>query len=205
MSHEGASTTTDLLAPFRLKKCVACGYELRSRTDVTNCLKCGLDIRDALVAPPIRKGASTAAWIGAAALYPVTIVTALGFSSLGPFGYVALTAAFVLLMWRFRPRHKLGDGNLLITATHAGANDWGKLRMTTLADLAPVAVHREAPLPKTSHGQPLFRWRLEFCDMQRNLSTHFRATEAQADALRDEVERRMEAVGDDQPDNPSSE
>ena len=73
-----------------------------------------------------------------------------------------------------------------------------------MGDLRMPKVRRESPLPSLARSQPVVRWILEYGKLAGDLSTHFRATEEQAHALRDEIERRMAAVGDDQPDNPSS-
>ncbi len=204
MADEGVIGEADLLAPFRLKKCVTCGYDLRGRADAANCPECGLDISDALVVPPIDKGASKAGCIAMAVFFLLIALSAFGWSNFAAsFGYVLLAVIVVILAWRSRPQHVLGPWNLFITTTTIVRNERRSPRVRAMRDLAPPQVRCEAQAPSLGRGQPVFRWILEYGNLAGDLSTHFRATEEQANALRDEVVRRMEAVGDDQPDNPS--
>lgn len=192
MANESVTGEADLLAPFRLKKCVTCGYDLRGRADAANCPECGLDISDALVVPPIKKGASNAGWIFMAVSFLLIALIAFGWGNpAGLLGYGVLAAIVVLLACRSSPQHELGPWNLLITTTAIVRNESGSPRVRAMRELAPPQVRCEASVPSLARRQPMFRWILEYGNLAGDVSTHFRATEEQANALREEVVRRM--------------
>ena len=202
---EGLKTELDPLAPFRIKKCVKCGYDLHGRANASNCPECGLDISDGLLIPPVKGGFTLSAWMAVAALcllvFIVTNKEHLFFALL----WLAIGAAVSIVGWRDRPRYGLGASNLLVTTTCVARRERGSIRFRPIHELSQPIMRREGPTPFEVNGRPIFQWILSFPRMSFGPFTQFFATESQADALRDEVVRRMEAVGDDQPDNPSSE
>ncbi len=188
-----------------MKKCAKCGYDLHGRAEASNCPECGLDINDGLLIPPVKSGFTLSAWIAVAGLcllmFIMTNKEHLFFALL----WLTIGVASAIVGWRDRPRYGLGASNLLVTTTCVARRERGAIKFRPISELAQPAMRREGSAPFEIKGRPVFQWILSFPHMSFGPYTQFHATEAQADALREEIERRMAAVRGDASNNPSSE